>query len=203
MDERNEVLALAAAVERNSTHPLAVAMNKEHLKTSKHTSVAENSFKQEPGLGAFGTVNGKKIVIGTKEFVEFSLKSSSFPPELEDAFTRSNENGSTTVCVSVDGKMAGVFEIRDKLRPNAKTTIERLQKSNKKNFEIIMLSGDRQETADTIAKSVILIPRMSTEMSVRNKKLSLSKTCKNLVNASLWLVMGSTILPHWPHQMLG
>ena len=156
----NEVLALAAAVERNSTHPLAVAMNKRASQNGIKTyKCAENSFKQEPGLGAFGTVNGKKIVIGTKEFVESSLKSSSFPPELEDAFTRSNENGSTTVCVSVDGKMAGVFEIRDKLRPNAKTTIERLQKSKKKNFEIIMLSGDRQETADTIAKSVGIDPK--------------------------------------------
>ena len=110
-------------------------------------------------MGAFGTVNGKKIVIGTKEFVESSLKSSAFPPELEDAFKRSNENGSTTVCVSVDGKMAGVFEIRDKLRSNAKMTIERLRKSKNKNFEIIILSGDRQETADAIAKSIGIDPK--------------------------------------------
>ena len=72
----------------------------------------------------------------------------------------------------------------------------------KEELEIIMLSGDRQETADTIAKSVGIDPKNVTEMSVRNKKLSLSNL-QNLVNASLWLVMGSTILPHWPHRPAG
>ena len=105
LTSKEEVLSLAAAVERNSTHPLAVAVNKRASQNGNKTyECAEDSFKQEPGLGAFGTVNGKKIVIGTKEFVESSLKSSAFPPELEDAFKRSNENGSTTVCVSVEVK---------------------------------------------------------------------------------------------------
>lgn len=155
-----EVLALAAAVERNSTHPLAVAVNKRASSYKNITyECAEDSFRQEPGLGAFGTVNGKKVVIGTKEFVEISLNSSSndgkvFPPELEEAFRISNKNGSTSVCVSIDGKMAAVFEIRDKLRSDAKKTIESLQKSKNKKFEIYILSGDRQETADAIAKSI-------------------------------------------------
>ena len=82
----DDVLALAAAVEKNSRHPLALAVTAAaKLAGQVSLAVDGDSFRQEPGSGARATVQGKAVAVGTRGFVTQGVSGAGIPTELAAA----------------------------------------------------------------------------------------------------------------------
>lgn len=133
---KEELLALAASVEQESTHILArslVAQAKEekiHLKTVK-------DLQELTGKGVEAFVDGKKVRVGNVAFAG------------DDVVEQTKK---TVVYVAIDGQYVGYITFKDVLRPEASKTIEQLNQMGIK--KIVMLTGDDPEIANQIAEKV-------------------------------------------------
>jgi P-type Cu2+ transporter len=142
--DRRELLGLAAAVERESEHPLADAIVR-HAGAMGAASTPVASFQNVPGHGALATVDGHRVAIGNVRLMEQenvdlgSLRAQS--AELADG-------GRTAVLVAVDSHAAGVIGIADSPRPTAAQAIAALHDAG---VEVVMLTGDNEATARRIA----------------------------------------------------
>lgn len=131
-----DVLAWAAAVEANSTHPLAAAI----IDSSTPIVVPATGVVEEAGRGVTGLVSGRAVRIGNTRWLH--------PGDLladADAFAG---QGMTVVVVEVDGVTTGLIGIRDELRPESAETIQLL---NAQGIDTVMLTGDNARTASAIA----------------------------------------------------
>ena len=131
-----DVLAWAAAVEANSTHPLAAAI----IDSSTPIVVPATGVVEEAGRGVTGLVSGRAVRIGNTRWLH--------PGDLladADAFAA---EGMTVVVVEVDGVTTGLIGIRDELRPESAETIQLL---NAQGIDTVMLTGDNARTAGAIA----------------------------------------------------
>jgi Cu2+-exporting ATPase len=139
-----ELLRLAAAVERESEHPLAQAV----VKRAAAAGVAEvtaSGFTNMPGHGAVAMVDGHRVAVGNTRLLEREQVSmDGLGPEL----SRRAAEGRTVVAVAVDGKAAGLFAIADAPRPTSRRAVAALKDAGVK---VIMLTGDNQATAERIA----------------------------------------------------
>ena len=148
----SNLLRMAAAVERNSRHPLALAVvtaadELDLNVNSKQFTVEDETFKQTPGKGAVGVVNGVVVAVGTRSFCESTGDTKNSSAFAQCHLAHFAKNTSTPVFVSFDGKIVGVMEMEDAVRPDAASTVARLKK---RNVRVVLLSGDRQETATAI-----------------------------------------------------
>jgi Cu+-exporting ATPase len=146
-----ELLRLAAAVENASEHPLARAIVDKAQ--ADMVDLAESSagfpevtdFDAPAGKGVLGTVEGRKMLIGTAGF----LTSQGIDPAvLSQKADELRRTGATAVLVAVDGTPAGVISIADQVK---ETTPAALAALRKEGIEVIMLTGDNQVTAEAIA----------------------------------------------------
>ncbi|MGK7933385.1 MAG: heavy metal translocating P-type ATPase [Microcystaceae cyanobacterium] len=151
IDNNNEleVLKLAAALERNSEHPLAEAVvnyaQSQGIKTPL-SSVSE--FEAIAGMGVQGKVLGKWVQIGTERW----MNQLNINTDLLHSYSQQyNADAKTTAFIAIDGKIEGLFGITDALKPSS---IEAIKALKKMGLEIIMLTGDNQKTADVIALEV-------------------------------------------------
>jgi heavy metal translocating P-type ATPase len=145
-----EVLALAAAAESGSEHPLARAVIDGARERSIDIPAAvERSI--EPGAGASARVAGHAIVVGRPE---------QLPDDLRTQVDRLSGQGLTTFVVRRDGDVIGLVAVSDRVRPEAPTTVGRLQGMG---LGVALVTGDRRTTADAIASSVG-IPRVLAEV---------------------------------------
>ncbi|GJP66835.1 hypothetical protein CLOP_g23724 [Closterium sp. NIES-67] len=166
---REKVLGWAAAVERNSTHPLATAIVEAAGKEAKRAKVEDGSFFQQPGAGAAAVVGGRHVVVGTPDWLrdngcdvpveveEADLMSSAAEaaspktPSLLPAAAGDPTPGETTVYVGVDGRLAAAISLVDKVRDEAAATVAALQAMG---LHTAMLSGDKRPAALAIAHKV-------------------------------------------------
>ncbi|NPC42820.1 heavy metal translocating P-type ATPase [Nocardioides sp. zg-1230] len=147
-----ELLRLAAAVENASEHPLARAIVDKAQADSAGGSRASGArlpevadFDAPAGKGVLGTVEGRKVLIGTAGF----LTSQGIDPAgLAETADRLRRTGATAVLVAVDGTPAGVIGIADQVK---ETTPAALAALRKEGIEVIMLTGDNQVTAQAVA----------------------------------------------------
>ncbi|GAA2788458.1 heavy metal translocating P-type ATPase [Mycolicibacterium pallens] len=139
-----ELLALVAAVETESEHPLAAAIVR--YAVDRGISPAQlTSFRNVPGQGAIATVAGRKVAVGNRklmleEEVDFA-----------DMMVRRDElaaTGRTAVLVSVDGHGVGVVALADAARETSAAAVTALHELD---VQVVMLSGDNQATAARIA----------------------------------------------------
>jgi cation-transporting ATPase G len=133
---REEVLALAAALEGTSTHPLAAAIARASADAPAATEVVEDA-----GYGVTGRVGATRVRVGSVRWL----------PELGDlggAAEEMADDGMTVVVVEVDARIAGVVGVRDELRPEAAETISLLEEQG---VRVIMLTGDNERTARALA----------------------------------------------------
>jgi P-type Cu+ transporter len=143
--DENEVLRLAASVEKLSEHPLATAI----VKAASDRSIASEAvtdFDSPTGKGAFGTVVGRRVVLGNASFLaEQGIAT--------DALAhRANElrgDGATVIYAGVDGVLAGILAIAD---PVKATTLGALQELQADGIRIVMLTGDNRVTAAAVAR---------------------------------------------------
>jgi Cu+-exporting ATPase len=146
MDE-NEFLALVAAVEARSEHPLAHAIVSA-AKERKLTLGEPANFEVQVGAGISAVVGGRAVVIGNAE--QMARIGVDATP-LQDAAEGKRREGAGVMLIAVDGKFAGMVAVADPIRANARTAIEALRNQG---LRVIMLTGDNPTTAKVVADAV-------------------------------------------------
>jgi Cu2+-exporting ATPase len=142
-DER-QVLALAAALERESEHPLAKAIVRRADQFGAPKLVA-SEFDNERGAGARATVDGHRVAVGNTRLMELEGVSLG---GLEARREEGAAEGRTAVIVAVDGKAVSALGIADAVRPTSRAAVEAFHELG---VEVVMLTGDSRATAERIA----------------------------------------------------
>jgi Cu2+-exporting ATPase len=140
----DELLRMAAAVERESEHPLAQAIVAHAVGRGLDTPSAAG-FENVPGHGAVAHVDGRTVAVGNRRLMETEGVS------LGDLAARRDEiaaGGRTAVIVAVDGQAAGLIGIADAPRETSAAAVAALRRAG---VEVIMLTGDNEATARRIA----------------------------------------------------
>ena len=142
-----EVLALAAAVERDSEHPLAAAIVRRAAQGGA-VQLEATDFENVPGHGAMATVDGHHVAVGNARLLARENISLNGLSNERDQMTA---EGRTVVVVAVDGRVAAVIGISDAPRPSAKRAVEALKREG---IDVVMLTGDNRTTAERIAREL-------------------------------------------------
>ncbi|CCE10179.1 copper-transporting P-type ATPase [Bradyrhizobium sp. STM 3843] len=145
--DENEVLRLAASVERASEHPLADAIVR-HAKERKVALSEVSGFDAPTGKGAQGSVDGRSIVLGTATYLA-SLGIIADTLGVESKRLRSD--GATVITMAVDGKPAALFAISDPIKASTPDALKALTEDG---IEVIMLTGDNRTTATAVARRI-------------------------------------------------
>ncbi len=143
--EEQDLLRIAASLERSSEHPLAAAIVKA-AEDRGLTLVEPSGVDQPVGKGIVGVVDDKAIVLGNASFLEeYDVDLGA----LAKAADRLRADGATAIYIAVNGKAAGVIAIAD---PIKETTGEALAALREAGISVIMLTGDNRVTAEAIAR---------------------------------------------------
>ena len=149
--DADEVVRLAAGLERASEHPLAAAIVAEAMRRGLPIVPAAD-FQSATGRGVSGTVDGRQVAVGTAAFVEAEGAEAG---ALAEQAGGPAARGETVVHVSVDGAPAGLIGIADPVKP---TTPEALRQLRADGLRILMVTGDTRSTATAVATEVGLAP---------------------------------------------
>ncbi|NLO64501.1 MAG: heavy metal translocating P-type ATPase [Clostridiales bacterium] len=143
--DENKLLTLAAAVERMSEHPLAEAITVEAKNRGLVIPEATN-FKSVTGKGVSAEVGGERVFAGNASYMkETGLDLSEYTGKAE-AFAK---DGKTPLFFASESKMLGIIAVADKLK---ETSVEAVESFKKAGMEVILLTGDNQNTASAIAR---------------------------------------------------
>ncbi|MDA9449466.1 MULTISPECIES: heavy metal translocating P-type ATPase [Bradyrhizobium] len=141
----DDILKLAASVERASEHPLADAI----MRAAKEKQLAlgqVEQFDSPTGKGATGKVDGKTIVLGNARYLtSIGIDTTALDTDAE----RLRQDGATVINMAVDGRLAGLFAIAD---PVKASTPEALKALAAEGIKVIMLTGDNRTTAEAVAR---------------------------------------------------
>ena len=142
----DDLLALAAAVERESEHPLAEAVARRAVERGVRL-LAAVGFRNVPGHGAAAEVDGHRVLVGNRRLMDAENV------VVGDLGTRRDElaaAGRTAVLVAVDGRVAGVIALADAPRETAAAAIAALHEMN---IQVVMLTGDNESTRAALPRS--------------------------------------------------
>ncbi|CNL41157.1 copper-exporting P-type ATPase CopA [Yersinia proxima] len=138
-----QALEWAAALETGSNHPLARAI----LQRAEGLTLATvNQFRTLRGLGVSGEVDGVALLLGNNRLLEEQQIDTS---ELQSLMQQQAESGATPVILTAQGKPAALLSIRDPLRSDSISALQRLHQLG---YNLVMLTGDNPITANAIAK---------------------------------------------------
>ncbi|WFU72639.1 heavy metal translocating P-type ATPase [Bradyrhizobium sp. CB2312] len=141
----DDILRMAASVERASEHPLADAIMRAAKERQLSLGQVE-AFDSPTGKGATGRVDGKTIVLGNARYLtSIGIDTKALDTEAE----RLRGDGATVINMAVDGKLAGLFAIAD---PVKASTPEALKALAAEGIKVIMLTGDNRTTAEAVAR---------------------------------------------------
>ncbi len=140
--DENELIRLAASVEKGSEHPLGGAIR---AKATERGLVLSDpvGFKAIPGSGVEATVDGHLIRVGNLQSAAEIIRKST-----ADLVDRLQSTGQTVIVVKVDGSSAGIIALADVIKENSKSAINELKVLD---LEVVMLTGDNDKTAQAIA----------------------------------------------------
>ncbi|MGC9603165.1 MAG: cation-translocating P-type ATPase [Minisyncoccia bacterium] len=142
----NELLAFAGMTEFFSDHPVARAIA-DYVKDKKIKFEKPLDFEEKPGKGIASVYKGKTIYSGKVKFLEESgIKIT--PKERED-ITRMQDEGYSVTLVGYEGKLVGILNCADEIRPHVKEIIEKMKKFGVE--KVVMLTGDNEKVAKRIA----------------------------------------------------
>ena len=142
--DENELLALVAAVEQESEHPLAAAVVR-HAREHGAPVLAASDFLNVPGHGAGATVDGRRVLVGNRRLMANEGIDLGPLAAVRDELA---DTGRTAVLVAVDGKAAAVIALADAARETAAAAVAALHEAG---IEVVMLTGDNEATARRIA----------------------------------------------------
>jgi Cu+-exporting ATPase len=163
----DELLRLAASVERGSEHPLGESIWAEA--TTRGLNLVEpTGFKAEAGHGVQAEVDGRSVIVGNMRMFEargIQLGG------LESEVSRLQSEAKTAMLVAVDHVAAGIIAVADTIKDSSKDAIAELHKMG---LKVAMITGDNQKTADAIAKQVG-IDMVLAEVLPEGKSLEVKK----------------------------
>ncbi len=140
-----ELLALAAAAERASEHPLGEAIVREAVETRGLAVPLAQAFRATAGEGIEANVDGRRVAVGRATFVDPANDAAG----LSLAASRLAGAGKSTVFVALDGHPAAVLGIADTLKPGSTAAVAELRRLG---LDVVMLTGDNRTTAEAIAR---------------------------------------------------
>lgn len=140
----NRLLAVTAAAEKLSEHPLADAIVAGAAGRSLALPAAEQ-FQAVPGRGISAVVDGQTVLVGTRRMMEDSGADTE-PWSL--LMKKLEQEGKTAMLVSVDGDIAGIVAVADTIKETSKAAVARLHAMG---IEVVMITGDNRLTAEAIA----------------------------------------------------
>ena len=145
--ERDELLAVAASLEKRSEHPLAEAIVSEAEK-EQLTLLPVEEFEQIPGQGLRATVEGRICFAGNRRMMEANHAENS------ELFSRGEtlaEDGKTPLFFARDGRLLGLIAVADIVKPTSAQAVAELSDMG---IEVVMLTGDNERTAEAIRRQV-------------------------------------------------
>jgi len=136
----NKVLSLAYSLNKESEHPLAGAVSRHAMEQDvAHHEVSD--FESVTGKGIKGVIDGKNILLGNKRLIE----------DTHDTAVESLKSGKTVSWLSVEGTLAGYVVISDPIKENAPEALNALRKLN---IRLVMMTGDNEQTAKSVAETL-------------------------------------------------
>jgi P-type Cu+ transporter len=145
------MLRLAAALERQSEHPIAAAV----IAAAEQRGLAAGTvkdFRSVTGYGVTGLVEGRSVAVGSPAMLREQLKITD--PALavmEEEAAKLRSLGQTTVFVAADGHAVGLVGVADPVKPS---TLEAVRLLKEQGVRLVMVTGDHQLTADAVARQV-------------------------------------------------
>jgi Cu+-exporting ATPase len=155
------LLSIAASLERLSEHPLARAIVSAAAEKRLPFSVA-SEFRAVSGDGVEGLVSGERVVAGTASFLR--ARGIAIPAS-GDGAGQQQSSAMTPVYVAVDGRMAGVILLSDRIKSGAAEAIRALRADG---IQLVMVTGDRRAVAETVAKE-LGIEKVEAEVQPQQK----------------------------------
>ena len=143
----DELLKLAASLERSSEHPLAAAIVEGAADRSITLSDVA-AFQSVTGKGVSGTVDGHRVLLGNRLMMESEFQPDKGWLAKAEAFRK---EGQTVMYAAVDGKAAGLLGVAD---PIKESTPEALKALHRANIRVVMLTGDSRGTAEAIGRKL-------------------------------------------------
>ena len=145
--EETEALAAAASLERHSEHPVAA----EIVRAAGERGVRfepVTDFQSHTGSGVTGTIGGRKVAVGNAQLMRELRLDVSTAAEISG--TARAVPGASELFVAIDGLLAAIIVVTDAIRPTSREAVERLEKMG---IDVLLLTGDRQSTAELVAKA--------------------------------------------------
>jgi Cu+-exporting ATPase len=143
--ERDEVLALIAAVEAKSEHPIAEAIVDAAKARGLRLGSAEG-FKATPGFGVSARVSGRRVEVGADRYMtQLGHNVSAFAAEAQ----RLGTEGKSPLYAAVDGRLAAVIAVADPIRETTPAAIRALHALG---LKVVMITGDNRGTAEAVAR---------------------------------------------------
>ncbi|MEU6643462.1 heavy metal translocating P-type ATPase [Saccharomonospora sp. NPDC046836] len=144
---RDAVLALAAAAERDSEHPLARAIVA--AATARGDVPVARDFRSLTGRGVQADVDGQTVAVGGPALLR---ERAAAPPEGLDRVTKEwADRGAIVLHVLANGQVAGALALADEIRPESRETVEQLHADG---VRVVMITGDARTVADAVAKDL-------------------------------------------------
>ncbi|MEK4139783.1 heavy metal translocating P-type ATPase [Paenibacillus odorifer] len=141
----NRLLALTAAAEKLSEHPLAEAIVAGAADRGLALPTAEQ-FDNVPGRGIMAVISDQQVMVGTRRMMEdHQLDITEWTPIMK----KLEESGKTAMLVAVEGEIAGIVAVADTIKPTSKAAVAALHDMG---IEVVMITGDNKITAEAIAK---------------------------------------------------
>ncbi len=148
--KENDLLRLVASAEKSSEHPLARSIVKEALSRGLQLSEMKG-FQSFTGGGVMAEVEGKKVLVGRIDFLEENHIKDIAPLQEKTKIAELSSRAQSQVFVAIDGTAAGLIIVTDPIKKSTPAAIEVLHKQG---LKIIMLSGDNEEAAKSVAETL-------------------------------------------------
>lgn len=146
--DEDELLTIAASLEKQSEHPLAEAIYS-YAKEEGITLRETKDFKAIPGHGVHGEIDGKLYYFGNTRLMTETLN---LPVErYSRKISRLEEQGKTVMTLATKDEILGIIGVADTIKETSRETVEMLRK---RGIEVYMITGDNERTANAIAKQV-------------------------------------------------
>ncbi len=162
-----ELLTLAASAEYKSEHPLGEAIVRA-AEAKGITLLAAENFEALPGQGVQAVIAGKKVILGNLNLMQqFGVALNEVQDQAENLWAQ----GRTTMFIGIDGRVAGIIAVADKIKPEAPEAVAALHRMG---IEVGIITGDNSRVAATIAAEVG-IERVFAEISPEKKAAEVKK----------------------------
>jgi Cu+-exporting ATPase len=160
--DADQVLALVAAVEARSEHPLAVAIVSGARERGLTVPLVED-FDSQTGLGISGTIAGQAVVIGNAaQMHRIGVDAAA----LETSAAQHRAQGAGVILVAIDGAAAGLIAVADPIKVSARDAIAALHAEG---LRIVMLTGDSRGTAEAVAHAIGGIDEVHADLKPEDK----------------------------------